>query len=277
MNLRSILVVANVGPQASAVIRGAATLAAQHDAHLVGLHVIDVPPLPGYIGGDIPPQVFEIQRTRLISEAKEVEAVFNNVLAEFQVHSEWRIAEGQTRSVVDLHARHSDLVCVGAPEPEATGFAAQTLGEELIFSAGRAVLTIPLDFSATTIGEYVAVAWNASREAARALGDAMSILSRARKVCAATVADDDMSDTQSSIVTADISHYLARHDVEVEAQTVHPGDVPTGKALHDWAHVQGADLIVMGAYGHTRLREVMLGGTTHWMLRHSTIPVLMSH
>ena len=222
-------------------------------------------------------QILEIQREKLRAEAAGNEADFKQICADAGIDSEWRCVEGSTHRIIDLHARYCDLICVSAPTTIDDGLASLPAGEELVFSSGRAVLIVPPSFESESIGDRVMVAWNGSREAAKAISNAMAILSRAQKVAMVTVVDGDLDDSQAGIIAVDMSEYLAKHGVRADAQTVNAGSVSVGQFLHDLALGQDADLLVMGAYGHTRIREFILGGVTHWSLRHTAIPILMTH
>jgi len=121
----------------------------------------------------------------------------------------------------------------------------------------------------------VLVAWNGSREATRAVHDALPLLRRAEKVTVLSIDPDE--DAEPRLPGADVSLHLARHGVTAQAATIAGTDVAVGDLLLSYAADHDIDLIVMGAYGHTRLREVVLGGATRTLLRHMTVPVLMSH
>lgn len=277
MELKSILLALASGPSAQVAVEAATIVAKAQQAHLVGLHVVDVTPFARYIDAEVPVQILEVQRERLLAEAAELETTFKRICAEAGIDSQWHCVEGSTQHVIDLNARYCDLVCVSAPTSIGDGLASQPLGEELIFSTGRPVLMIPEGFDAKSIGDHVMVAWNGSREAAKAISHALPILSRAQKVSMVTVVGKHVDDAQAGVIAADMSRYLARHGVDADAQTADAGSVPAGQFLHEWARGQNADLLVMGAYGHARIREFILGGVTHWSLRNSTIPVLMAH
>ena len=273
MEFRSLLVRVGADESSETVLRAACEVARRHDASVTGLFVIDVSAIAGFGAADVPPEIFERQRERLQEEAVQAERIFSAACANSDVEAEWRTVEGTTQWVVDLHARHCDLLCLGA----ARGGGRFLLDEDLIFSTGRPVLVVPPEYAGAGIGDSVALAWNASRESARAQGDAMGILRKATSVSVVTVADSSMSDRESDMIGIDVGRFFARHGIHVEPYAVHPGHVPVGQALHDWVHENGVDLLVMGAYGHSRLLEMITGGVTHWMLRHATIPVLMSH
>lgn len=277
MALKSIVVALARGPSVHAVINGAAALAKRHQSHLLGLHVIDIIPFAGYMDGDLTGEVIAMQDEKLRADATQVEKAFRTICTSAGVDAQWCCEEGRTHHVIDQYARYCDLLCVSAPTATADSLASLPAAEELLFSAGRPVLVIPEGFDADSIGERVTIAWNGSREAAKAISNALPILARAQSVSLATVVDDHLDEAQASIIVADLSRYLALHGVTVAAQTVNPGEAPVGQFLHDWARDKDSDLLVMGGYGHARIREFVLGGVTRWSVRNSTIPVLMAH
>ncbi|NIR58466.1 MAG: universal stress protein, partial [Gammaproteobacteria bacterium] len=128
-----------------------------------------------------------------------------------------------------------------------------------------------------TVGNYVTVAWNARREAVRAVNDALPMLERADQVDVLSVNPRVGPEDHGEIPSADICLHLARHGVSATAQSVVANDIDVANLLMSRCADTGSDMIVMGAYGHSRLRESVLGGTTHDVLRSMTVPVLMSH
>jgi nucleotide-binding universal stress UspA family protein len=188
---------------------------------------------------------------------------------------EWRCAEGEVAELVMLHARYADLAIIGQ-RSEHTGSVSDyypSIAEEVVLGAGRPVLVVPYIGSPATVGKRVLVAWNGSREAARALNDALPILERAEHVTVLVIDADGAGRTPG----ADIAAHLARHGVRAEASHVPSGGIGIGDALLSRAADLACDLIVMGAYGHSRVREFVMGGASRHMFDHMTVPVLMAH
>ncbi|MDP6786185.1 MAG: universal stress protein [Rhodospirillales bacterium] len=136
---------------------------------------------------------------------------------------------------------------------------------------------VPYVGSYPKIGERVMVAWDASRLASRAVHDALPFLTAAKHVDVLAINPKGGPQGHGDIPSADICQHLARHGVKVEAQHVYADDIDAGDMLLSQAASRGADLLVMGAYGHSRWRELILGGLTHFVLEHMTMPVMMSH
>jgi nucleotide-binding universal stress UspA family protein len=213
-----------------------------------------------------------------LARAKEVENQFRSALLRAEVEGEWRFVEGSPAAAVALHARYSDLTIVGQIDPAHPADGTKRfIPEETLLSAGRPVVIIPYAGEFRSIGRRVVVAWKPTREAARALADALPILERAENVTVVAVNPDRGSDPEPGIAAADIALHLARHGVPVEARTTMADDIVTGDVLLNEVSDCGADLLVMGGYGHPQLREAMFGGVTRHILQCMTVPVLMAH
>lgn len=170
------------------------------------------------------------------------------------------------------YARLRDLTIVPA---EANEFADQPDAEALIFESGRPVLVVPRQPRKSFALNTATVAWDFSRPAARAVGDALPILTRAKHVHIITVSNEKRIDTRRS--GPELAKHLARHGVEVVLETVDAAGKSIGDALEAATRAHDSDLLVMGAYGHSRLREFVLGGATRSMVNRPPLPVLLSH
>ena len=276
MSLKDLLVIADNDSTYAARLDIALALAAEHHAHLTGLHVMPPPLTPIYVDMPIPETVEKMQRLELEDAARRAAAVFAEHAGRTTVSTEWRVAEGDIVRVASEHARYADLTVL--PQGMDLGFASAdltNLPEELALRVGRPVLVIPRYGSFPKVGGRVLVAWNGSREVTRAVHDALPLLRRAEQVTVLSIDPD--ADAERRLPGADVSLHLTRHGVTVQAATIAGADVAVGDLLLSYVADHDIDLIVMGAYGHTRLREVVLGGATRTLLRHMTVPVLMSH
>ncbi len=169
-----------------------------------------------------------------------------------------------------LHARYTDLTVIGQ---QGDGGADTLSPDDLVMRSGRPVLVIPHIGVKRLVGKHIVVAWDASREAARAVGDAMPVLEHSEMVDIMSIEPEGIGDLPG----ADLAQHLARHDIKAEAKQSVANRIDTGDVLLNYVSDSGADLVVMGAYGHSRMREFILGGVTHHMLNHMTVPILMSH
>ena len=170
-------------------------------------------------------------------------------------------------------ARRFDISVVGQAQPE-QGAAEELMIEGALFESGRPVIVVPYIQKQGLTLERVMACWDGGRTAARAIADAMPLLERAKAVDLVIVTEHGKHD---EITGANMSEHLARHGVRVEIKRIAKGDIAVQAAILDYAADSGADFMVMGGYGHSRLREFILGGVTRGILGSMTVPVLMSH
>jgi nucleotide-binding universal stress UspA family protein len=278
MALKDLLVHIDQGAHAEARLEAAIALARDHDAHLIGLHAISHPRIPNYIRMQIGEDVLKAQAAVAAEAAGRAEAAFQEQVARAGVRAEWRAVEGEPLPALTLHARYVDLAIVGQHDPSGEDASDDpTIPDQLLLLLGRPVLVVPYAGSFPKIGETVLVAWDAGRLATRAVNDALPLLVAAKRVCVLAVNPHGGSDGDGQIPSADICLHLARHGVNAEAEHLYADDIDVGDVLLDRAADIGADLIVSGAYGHARWRELVLGGVTRHLLRHMAAPVLMAH
>ncbi len=256
-------------------------LARQQEAHLVGLFVVEYGYIPPYAEVQIPEEVFAQRRAAADAARARVKKAFEGQSKGTNVSIEWRTAEGDSVRAVTLHARYADLAVIGQHDPQTSGaFGTHPdLAEHVVLGGGRPVLAVPYVGNYPTVGKHVMVAWDASREAARAVADALPILSAAESVVTLSVnpTSGTTEGTHGPEPGADIALHLARHGIRVEAQQIKTKDVTTANMLLSRVADESGDLLVMGAYGHARLRELVLGGVTRDVMQQMTVPILMSH
>ncbi len=283
MQLKDILVHLDRSDRLGARLDLAIDLANRHDAHLTGIHVLDISPgsLAAQVSGMGDAGAMAVMLQRLMDEARQaavpLEAQFVDRLRAEGKEGEWRLLEGSESDNVIDSARYADLTIVGQPNPEDRDGAATALIEQLLFDSGRPVLLVPYAGTFRTTGHNVLVGWNGSREAARAVGDAMPFLAEAKSVTVLSVTPGRGDGEEERVAAADLTLHLARHGITAVAAHTTADSISEGDALLNYASDSGCDLLVMGGYGHSRLREIVMGGVTRSLLRHMTIPILMSH
>jgi nucleotide-binding universal stress UspA family protein len=192
---------------------------------------------------------------------------------------ERRLSDDDSETGLVLQARYADLLVLSQSDPELSGpDILYKLPEHLALHGGRPVLLVPYAGRYEHIDQHALVAWDGSRAATRAITDGLPLLRRSKRVTLAVFNAQTQFGTHGENPGADIALFLARHGVNVELTQQHaPGGLDIGNALLSLAADIGADLLVMGAYGHQRWREIVLGGVTRRVLQSMTLPVLMAH
>jgi len=280
MPIKDILIPLDETGQAAVRLDLACVIARRHGAHVTGLFVVDsaIPALAGAeAGGAVLADLIEVMRNDALEAAERAEATFRDKLRREGLAHEWRVAEGLTPQQVALHGRYADLIILGQDSPDETQIAAGPTLEAALFTTGRPVLVVPYAKGSPDIGKRVLIGWNAKREAVRAVNDALPLMAGADSVTVLVVNPEPGDDTHGEEPGAVIARHLARHGVTVTVERVVAPDLTADDALLNRAAETGADLIVIGGYGHSRLRELVLGGVTRGLLRHMTVPILMSH
>lgn len=278
MALKDIMVLVDSSAHSADRLDVAIKLATDHDAHLTGLFVRMVPHVPQFVMSQLGPEVQDVQRKYAQDAARAAHKIFEDKVRAAGIRAEWRAVEGDLVDTVCLHAKYTDMVVMGQRDTSDDAMDGEDgLVDHVVLEAGRPVLVVPYAGKFKTIGSKVVLAWNASREATRAVNDAMPLLQKAREVEVLAINPRGGRAGHGDVPGADISLHLARHGVKANAEHIFSDDVDPGAMLLSRAADAGADLIVMGAYGRSRLRELVLGGATRHLLRHMTVPVLMAH
>lgn len=255
----------------------AAALAARWDAHLIATFVADQLALhrhAGYAVGGGLANMMEQHRLAVDEARAEARAAFERIVAGSGLSHEWRVSDGESGEALMLHARHADLAIVGPTLRDEQPTTVLSLSEDIVFASGRPSLLLPPDWPAARLPGRIVVGWNGSREAARAVSDAMPFLAMADAVHLVVVPEPKTRGLLGAEPGADIARHLARHGVRVTLAQLAADDA--GSALLDHAGRHDADLLVMGAYGRPRISEFIFGGATRRILAQARIPVLLS-
>jgi len=284
MALKDILVHVDDRRGAASRVELAAALGGAHGAHVAGLFVIEPVSVAGIaapVGADIAASaiyetVLEQHLTRRRAVAQTLGEKFVATVEGAGGRAEWSVVVGDPGRIVPLHARYADLAVLAQSDPDDPAVDAGTAALTLLGS-GRPVLIVPYIGVTAPVGRRVLAAWNATREAARAINDALPLLERAERVTVLSIDPQQGIAGDGDLPAADIALHLARHGIRAEAAYSVAEDVGIGDLILSRAADLGADLIVMGGYGHSRLRELALGGVTRTMLQEMTVPVLLSH
>jgi len=271
----------------------AVQVASRFGGHLTGLYVSQPLMIPSYVRAEIaaglpggmpspiPSQttgeMFKVESQVQREAAGRAQKLFQSRAEIPGITTEWREREGDLSEVAILHARYADLTIIGQEDPEAGEGSIRVLPEHLLLGVGRPILVVPYAGTFKSVGERVLVAWNASRAATRAVNDAVPILQKATQVTVLAINPQRGVSGDGDVPGADLALHLSRHGVKAEASWVRATDIEVAAMLLSRASDFQADLIVMGGYGHSRVREIVLGGATREILKTMTVPTLMSH
>ena len=264
-----------VGP----VLDVALPMAERHQAHLIGLHVIPQPHVHWAAAAEMSAAVLDAQKEFFDDLARTTADAFEARTRNESVVCEWRHTESAGRPVAERIAGHAasvDLVIMRKSGPDDEWATRADLPARVIMACGRPTLVLPHLGVKGDIGKFITVAWDGGREAARATFDAIPLLKTAEEVRLFSVENDDTSPRYAFTPADEIAMCLDRHGVKATAQRQRSG-ANAGQAILSCASDHGSDLIVMGCYGHARLRELVFGGATRYILKQSTLPLLMSH
>jgi nucleotide-binding universal stress UspA family protein len=279
MSFNTILVHADDNPHCKQRLDAAIRIALDFSARLVGVYLVPAAELTPSVAAMFPGEVVA-RRLRETGEAQgRAETLFRQTTAAAGLSAiDWRAPSGKPVVAAVAHARCADMAVIGQPDPDQPDFAfLEELAQTVALSAGRPALIMPYVAPGTSLGQSVLVAWDGGREASRAVGDALPLLTRARLVTVVAIRSETEDRIADTAATSRLVDYLHSHGIDARVSHSNVTDISVGEQLLSQAADLGIDLIVMGAYAHTRLRELILGGVTRTMLRSMTAPVLMSH
>ena len=254
----------------------ATSIAATFGAHVAGIAFLYEPVIPDGTLGGIPVDLIELQREENSKAANAAVGRFEAATKTAGVSAETRVLDatlGGAAALFGQIARRFDVAVVGQAQRE-HGASEELMIEGALFESGRPVVVVPyIQEQGLTLNRVLAC-WDGGRMSARAIADAMPFLERAKAVDIVIVTEERKND---EITGANMTEHLARHGVTANVKRIARGDLAIADVILDYAADSGADFMVMGGYGHSRLREFILGGVTRGILGSMTVPVLMSH
>jgi nucleotide-binding universal stress UspA family protein len=278
MSYKTILVHVNDKRRAEALLEPAVALATRFNAHLIGMHVYAaLPAAPVSF-----PYAKEVLGSVVAAERKateELAEIFARMTANQPFVSEWRalkVPHADLAAVVMDHGRAADLIMAGQTDPNWDLSPLMDFPERLALESGRPVLVVPYVGRYPEIGRNVVIAWKPGRESARAVFDALPLLQNADKVQILEVKERAQADSALAPDTT-IAASLARHGIKPTVRSTIAADISVGDEILSRLADESADLLVLGAYGHSRFREFVFGGVTRHIARHMTAPTLFSH
>lgn len=260
-----------------AVIDHAVSLATTWNSHVIVAFAPEdlvLRPHTGFVRGAAIHATIASHEERKQVANEELQIMLAKVAAATGLRCELRICTGQTGEALMLHARHASLAIVAASRSADLEVTALTLSEDVIFASGRPSMLIPADWRADRTPGKIVIGWNASREAARAVADSIPFLLGAEAVHVVVVPEPKVSGLLGEDPGADISRHLARYGVKVVLDCLEGPNA--GELILGRAEEIGANMIVMGAYGQSRITEFVFGSATRTLLAQASIPILLS-
>lgn len=259
MSYKDILVFLDGSVENAARLDFALSLARAHDARLTG---VDVDAAAAFVG-------------EWSERAKSLQETFHASAERFGVNVRFKVADHDSADWTNYYTPYADLVVASQPQPEAADKILPEVSGDLLMSAGVPMILLPRDWRPSPVGEDVVIAWSPSGQAARAVHDAMPILTRARKVTIFKFAPRiDAKDADIEL----LRDHLRVHGVKAETDRwTDSGDLSAIEALFASRALEEADLVVAGAYSHSRIREALFGGMTKSLLEQFSLPVFVSH
>jgi nucleotide-binding universal stress UspA family protein len=289
MALKNVLVQLDNHRNYQTRLRIALSLAQQQKGRVLALYCFEMPEMPHMsyamaeayypTASDAARETYERQRDGAFDDANQFESAFRAAARHAGLRARWETWPEKPKDLVGhmtARAHYADIAIVGQADPQHPLFGTlANLPEKLMLGSGRPAIIVPYTDRRETIGQRILIAWNETREAARAVADAMPLLERAEKVTVLTVAlerDDRFHEPGHHL-----AQQLVQHGVRAEVSKLTGSDSEAGDLILSRADDLGCDLLVMGGYGHSRTRELILGGATRGILQTMTLPVLMSH
>ncbi len=286
MSIRTVLVPVRGDGKGEGVLDHAVALATPFSAHIDVLHcqsrAADLLPYSTLITAAMRQTILDAAVTASFDEAERLQRLFSDYLASRKidlldkppatagrVSAAWRIVEGHQPSVVAVRGRLADVIAVAQPDPSGPG--AATL-EAALLETGRLVLMCPTT-APQSIGRHVTIGWNGSAESARAVAAGLPILEVAETITVLAAPED----AHDELSVEDLVRHLGWHGISVDTRTIDVPGKKIGQALLAESKALGADVLLIGGYGHSRRRELVMGGVTRHIIEHGDIPVLMVH
>jgi nucleotide-binding universal stress UspA family protein len=247
------------------------------EAHVMGIAFAYEPVVPGSVMGAIPPEFIETQRSESDKRARAACTRFEEAARLAGISAETRVLSASISGAADRIgriARRFDIAVVGQPERE-KAMPEEVPDEGVLFESGRPVIFVPFIQRDGIKLDRVMVCWDGGRASTRAVADSLPLLAKAKAVEIVMIASKQAK--TGELPGVDLAQHLARHGLTVDVKRITSPDIDVQSTILSYASDCGADMIVMGGYGHSRLREFVLGGVTRGLLESMTVPVLMSH
>lgn len=274
MAIKDLAVAYNGSDNAKAAFDLAVQMCRKYDATLTGICAVNPVRFEGNVAQWVPEDVIARLKEAEGEVTKSIEASFRAQAAEAGLNggTDFMAEEGQANVVLARHARYFDALLIGQSSKPLDP-SRPIRAEDLVLRTGRPLLVVPHGHAVRPFREYAAIAWDGSRAAARALSDAMQILETKKRLDVVSV----HSGRGGGAPPSDVMRHLSRHGIDARHVPLTAARDGVGATILAYCAENGPDILVMGAYGHAKLREDLFGGVTRHVMQHMTVPVLMSH
>ncbi|MDH5355540.1 MAG: universal stress protein [Gammaproteobacteria bacterium] len=277
MAIKNILVHIDHTAACELRVKAAIELAKTNSARLSALFVVPDYFVPSYVEAQISADIISQISDQALSRAKETQGKIKAMVTEAGLELDSYIEEGNIIAILNDYARYTDLVVLGQSQANDPDNISEGLADHLVIECGAPCLVIPYIGARQTLGKHILVAWNESRESARALRDSLPLLQQADQVSVLLIKHKSHNEEHTAMQEKVMLDYLADHGISGKIILCIDNHIDPGNTMLAQALDNDCDLIVMGAYGHSRLREIVLGGATRHLLKEMTVPTFISH
>ena len=278
MSLGTILVCLTTQHHAETLMKLAVPLARKHNAHLIGVHTLEALVVYPGIAMHIPAPAFESFNKSQAEEAEAIRGIFDTHTKNEDFPSEWRLLKAQSTLATDRmveSARTVDLVIMSHEDDEIERYDQRNARRTVIRESGRPVIVVPLGYEGPTVGENILLGWSNTREAARASHDLLTVADEGGAVCILQVGAAPKAELASPD-TIELANMYARHGLQVSLEQREGAAQSVAEVINQTAFEKGADLIVVGAFGHSKAYDFVVGAATYDLLDKAKCPVMFS-
>ena len=277
MAIKNILVHIDHSMACETRVNAATDLARQNDARLSALFIVPDYFMPSYVEAQISTDIITQINDEAMERAKKTMSKVRDQVNSAGLSIDAYIEEGNLIATLGDYARYTDLLVLGQNQPEDPDNISEALAEHLVIDGGAPCLVIPFIGARKTLAKRILVAWNESRESYRALKDALPLLKHADMVEVLFIKPRSHNQEHTSLQENVIINYLVDHGITAKVNLCIDNHIDPGNTILSQTVENDIDLVVMGAFGHSRLREIVLGGATRHLLKKMTAPVFISH
>ncbi len=277
MTIKNIVVHIDHSTACEHRVKAAIELAHNHDARLSALFVVPDYFVPSYVEAQISADIITQISDEAIARAKQTQGKVKAQAKDAGLELDCYIEEGNIINIISDYARYADLLILGQSQSDDPDNISEGLADNLVLEGGAPCLVIPYIGTRPTLGKRILLAWNESRESSRALRDALPLMQAAEAVSVLLIKPKSHDEKHTATQEKVIISYLADHGIDAGINLCVDNHLDPGDTILAQASDNDTDLIVMGAYGHSRLRELVLGGATRHLLKEMTVPVFISH